>query len=152
MARLLAFFAALVALAPVAHAATDAGVPPTEVGAKELTLETGEVLQNPGERELHEALLSLDGRDRKFAILSLIAEPQTYLQVYLDADQRADVILEYQDGSIERHFQAVSPVLALEEVVPIFERYRRDDPTWQRCCEWQRVDPAEFQGAEEPAN
>ena len=96
----------------------------------ELTLESGRVIADPEEDDIQ---ASIGGEE--FAILGPDAD--TYIQC---AQQGDEYILEYQDGSPDRHYMAADGPIALDQVIAAFVKYLREDPTWQSDFRWERVD------------
>jgi hypothetical protein len=108
-----------------------------------LTLENGTVYENPDATEIESALRSLSwATDNSFAILE--QTDQTYMQTAREDDPNVDpqnpfCVLEYQDGSLDRHFHAVGAI-ALDRVIEAFVQYVRGDDTWRNAFEWERID------------
>lgn len=69
------------------------------------------------------------------AILS--SDEMAYIQAAGCADQ--GFALEYQEGSLDRHFAAQGPV-KLEAVVAAFLSYARGEDAWESAFSWQKVD------------
>jgi hypothetical protein len=98
----------------------------------ELTLESGRVVPDPTEDDIRS---SIGGEE--FAILG--DEPDTYIQCAEQPEPPYGYILEYQDGSTDRHYQAAGPV-TLDQVIAAFHKYLRRDSSWRSDFRWERKD------------
>jgi len=47
--------------------------------------------------------------------------------------------VEYQDGSLDRHYRGRTADLALGLVTDIFQKYARGDESWRGALEWEHV-------------
>lgn len=99
-----------------------------------LEFENGAVFENPSDGTIAETLAGLNGESNTFAILS--ASDLTYIQVAAGEDGTG--LLEYQEGSTERHFQAEA-FIPLAHVIQAFQMYNRDDMAWKRVCVWRKI-------------
>lgn len=99
----------------------------------EMTFESGRVIAKATENDIRSFL-----EGEEFAILS--AGPDTYLQCAEQNQPPYEYILEYQDGSLDRHYQAVDQPITLERVTDAFLKYLRRDPSWQSDFEWEKMD------------
>lgn len=106
-----------------------------------LVLENGMVYENPDATEIERALRSLSwATENSFAILE--KADLTYMQTAQEDDPNIDpqdpfYVLEYQDGSLERHFRAIGPI-SLDRVIEAFVQYARED-SWREALEWERM-------------
>jgi hypothetical protein len=82
-----------------------------------------------------EVLASLDGGRNVLATLE--RSGLTYLQA--EGSVRAGFVLEYQDGSLDRHFRSRDPALPLAQVTEIFQSYGRGEATWREGLAWETV-------------
>lgn len=98
-----------------------------------LELESGTVIDDPTEVEIRE---SIEGEG--FAILG--EDPLTYIQCATHAETLGEYILEYQDGSLERHFRAVDEPVTLDRVLSAFTRYLDKDASWKTDFQWELED------------
>jgi len=48
-------------------------------------------------------------------------------------------VLEYQDGSLDRHYRAARP-LPLQDVTRAFRSYLLGDGAWRSGYDWERLD------------
>jgi hypothetical protein len=101
-----------------------------------LELESGDVYEDVGEADIVEAIKG-DG----FAILG--DDPMTYIQCAPHPETPAEFVLEYQDGSLKRHFHAIDAPVTMDRVVGAFGKYLRKDPSWKRDFKWQKDEPME---------
>src|SRR5208283_3397013 len=106
-----------------------------------LSMENGTELKDPSPAEIDQALHTLNrSEDNSFAILE--QSDLTYLQVAQEDDADQDgprLVLEYQDGSIDRHYQAVADPLSLETVIEIFQAFAVGDEKWPGRVQWERM-------------
>ena len=100
----------------------------------ELTTESGRVVADVGEADVLAAIES-----EEFVILAM--NDLTYIQCAERKvpDPSYDYILEYQDGSVDRHFRATDKLVTLERVRDAFAKYLRGDPSWQVDFEWELI-------------
>lgn len=99
----------------------------------ELALESGRVMTDPTEADLRSAMA-----DEQFAILG--TEPDTYIQCAAIGDQPGHYILEYQDGSLDRHYQAGDGPITMDRVLSAFTKYLRRDASWLDDFRWEPLD------------
>jgi hypothetical protein len=99
----------------------------------ELTLESGRVIADATKNDI---LASIDGED--FAILGI--DPDTYIQCAEQKEAPYEYVLEYQDGSLDRHYQAVDGPITLDRVIVAFIKYLRRDSSWQSDFRWEKMD------------
>ena len=104
-----------------------------------LSMENGTELKDPSPAEIDQALRTLNrSEDNSFAILE--QADLTYLQVAQEDDPDQDaprLVLEYQDGSMDRHYQAVADSLSLMTVIEIFQAYAGGDEKWRSRVQWE---------------
>jgi hypothetical protein len=101
-----------------------------------LELGVGRTLDGPDAETIALSLAELDWEEDIFAKLS--RDERNYIQA--TGNHREHFIVEYQDGSEERFFQA-SEKVNIEAVKSAFVAYSRGDSSWQSSFRWQRVDP-----------
>jgi hypothetical protein len=99
----------------------------------ELTLESGRVIANATAEDI---LASIDGED--FAILA--ADPATYIQCAEQKEPPYEFALEYQDGSLDGHWQAVDGPITLHRVTAAFIKYLRRDSSWRSDFRWEKME------------
>jgi hypothetical protein len=99
----------------------------------QLELESGRVIAEATEEDI---LASIDGED--FAILS--ASANTYLQCAEQTEMPFGYVLEYQDGSLDKHFRAVDEPIWLDRILSAFLKYLRGDESWQSDFVWEKMD------------
>jgi hypothetical protein len=100
--------------------------------AMHLQLESGHAVDDVSEDDL---LLFLEGEE--FAVLS--ADATTYIQCAERKEPPYDYVLEYQDGSLNRHYQAIDRPIPLERALSAFIQYLNGDLSWQRDFRWQKM-------------
>ncbi len=98
-----------------------------------LTLENWRIIDNPTANEIGAALASLNTEGNSFAVLEVT--DGTYIQTALQSD--GDYIVEYQDGSPDRHYQAVCRDIA--RISAAFQAYAVDDEAWKSAFAWRRI-------------
>ena len=97
-----------------------------------LEFESGQLINSPTEADLSR----IDGEG--FAILS--QDPDTYMQCAAEPDRDGEYVLEYQDGSLDRHYHAVDGPITLQRVIAAFTKYLANDQSWLSDFEWERLD------------
>ena len=99
-----------------------------------LTTEGGLGGKNIGEQDIVEAFRN-DAKRGGFIILS-----HDNQMIYMQAagDEDGSYILEYQDGSLESHYQCPNE-LSKARVQEAFIKYFRNDATWRSDFDWQRI-------------
>jgi hypothetical protein len=98
----------------------------------DLELGSGRVVPNATEDDI---LGLVEGED--FVILSI--DSNTYIQC---AEQQAppyEYVLEYQAGSLDRHYLAADRPITLDRVISAFLKYLRGDESWQTDFEWEKM-------------
>lgn len=102
----------------------------------ELTLENGKTYENPDPGIIERALRTLDGESNSYAILSVKYE------IYMQAcGGPADgFVLEYREGSEERHYQTTRDDVPLDEIIKAFSLYARGDDGWRSQFDWKPLD------------
>lgn len=70
------------------------------------------------------------GRLRKYAILP----------AWSRASPNQGYILEYQDGSLSKHYRAVDSPIVLEQVIDAFSKYLRGDESWRSDFTWEKME------------
>jgi hypothetical protein len=98
-----------------------------------LELESGRTLEAVTEQDLDDSICQ-----EEFAILS--RNPSTYIQCAKHFDRAGQYILEYQDGSLQRHYRAGDPALGPDRVLAAFRSYLRGDDGWRSDFRWERVE------------
>jgi hypothetical protein len=98
----------------------------------DLQLESGRMICGVTADEL---LACIEGED--FAILS--ADPETYIQCAEQKESPYEYILEYQDGSVDKHYEASDGPITLRRVLSAFQKYLRSDPTWRSDFRWVKM-------------
>jgi hypothetical protein len=115
----------------------------------DLQLGSGRVIRRPTKEEI---LCHVEGEE--FTILSI--DPDSYIQCsqlnYLYGSpmlvhrrgaihyEKGHYDLEYQDGSLDTHFQAVDRPITMDRVQSAFLKYLRGDQTWRSDFCWQKMD------------
>jgi hypothetical protein len=98
-----------------------------------LELASGRILEMVSEDSLRASVVG-----EEFAILG--PNPDTYMQCARRKEPPYHYVLEYQDGSLDRHYHAVDGPIPLERVLAAFVKYLRRDPSWRFDFEWEKMD------------
>jgi hypothetical protein len=109
-----------------------------------MNLETsaGRSVANPSASQIAEELAALPGGADCYAILSL--DDLTYIQTAGRPPE--GFLLEYQDGSAERHYRSTERALPLSTVTNAFQLYARSDSSWRSVATWKQQDLSEPSG------
>ena len=99
----------------------------------ELTLESGRVIPDVTEDDI---LSVIEGED--FAILAI--DSSNYIQCAEQGEEPYEYVLEYQDGSLNCHYQAADGPITLDRVISAFLKYLRRDSSWQSDFRWERME------------
>ena len=92
-------------------------------------------VQSPSPEFLEKTVLALDVSGD--AYLVLIAPDGKFIQC--SGDQRVGFHLEYQDGGIEEHYQAVRGDLEADLIVLKLSQYAAGDSSWKSGIEWKKI-------------
>ena len=98
----------------------------------QLECESGLTVDSPIETDLSR----IEGEE--FAILS--KDDGTYIQCAEDTESPQEYVLEYQNGSLDEHYQAVDSRISLERVLDAFKKYLNNDDSWLNDFQWERMD------------
>jgi hypothetical protein len=96
-----------------------------------LILESGRKINEPTEQDIREAIYS-----EEFVILTSNAD--RYIQCSIQKEPPFLHSLEYQDGSIDKHFRADRPITP-EQTVSAFLKYFSGDSAWQTDFRWENI-------------
>src|SRR5688572_20060781 len=94
--------------------------------------ESGEVVEDATEADIRRMV-----EHEEFAILG---DGDAYIQCSRDGESHGAYVLEYQEGSLDRHYRAVDEPITLQRVVFAFIGYLGRDPSWTRSFKWEKVD------------
>jgi hypothetical protein len=67
----------------------------------------------------------------------LHAEDLTYIQCARSNEQECTYFLEYQDGSLERHYRVGDGLVPLDRVLDAFRKYLNGDQSWRFDFTWR---------------
>jgi len=98
-------------------------------------LEGDDPIDNPTREQVDQGLRGLEPSGRTFAILA--RDDYSYIQTAVEGD--GTFVLEFQDGSLDRHHRAARP-LPLEDVTRAFRSYLAGDGAWRSGYEWEPLD------------
>lgn len=97
-----------------------------------LTTENGMEIENPSQSDISRAIGSLNQGGNGFAILAI--EEEAFVQA---AGSIMDgFILEYRDGSWDRHFQT-SQAVSTNQVIQAMQQYAAGDESWRTSFSWE---------------
>ncbi len=82
------------------------------------------------------SLQSLNGDDDSFLILS--KDSMSYIQTCKIRD--GHYVLEYQEASLEEHYECTDEVLNLQKVSTAFSSYLKGTDEWKTSLTWQSLD------------
>ncbi|MGD1087598.1 MAG: J domain-containing protein [Verrucomicrobiota bacterium] len=94
-----------------------------------------EIIENPTVADIRAILSSIGGTQNYFAIIE--KDDLTYLQT--SNWKNLGYVLEYQDGSLQRHYQSTS-LLTSTHIQQAFEWYLRADNRWLSAFIWTKID------------
>lgn len=100
-----------------------------------LELGHGVIVEKPSAEVVTKALGNLSFPNNKFAVLQ--RRYFYFLQAHI-ADDDGHFVVEVQDGSLSRHYEAPWAVSA-DQAVDVFLSYLHDDERWRTALEWRRV-------------
>lgn len=92
------------------------------------------ISENPTEEQILTGLDSIDGDECNFAILS--SDDMTYVQTA--GDPAIGFVLEYQKGSLAKHYRVKNQELSLDEIKKAFIAYSKGDVSWIDTYEWEK--------------
>jgi len=98
-----------------------------------LELGSGKTLKDPSPDQIADALSALPGGDGSSAILSW--SPMVYIQCM--GSEREGFVLEYQEGSLDKHFIASDNHLSLAAVTRAFLSAANGDEGWRTQVAWE---------------
>jgi hypothetical protein len=99
----------------------------------ELTLESGLVIADATEADILDLIEA-----EEFAILCV--NPDTYIQCAEQKEPPYEYVLEYQDGALDRHYEAVDGPITLDRVIAAFLKYLRRDSSWRTDFQWEKME------------
>lgn len=99
----------------------------------ELTLESGKVISSATEADIRRSI-----EREEFSILAV--DRDTYMQCAKQSEPPYQYILEYQDGSLDHHYEAVDGPITLDQVLAAFIKYLRQDESWRDDFQWKKLD------------
>ncbi len=110
-----------------------------------LQLETssGRKIADPSASQVADELGALPNANDGFATLS--SGDETYVQTA--SSESAGFVLEYREGSADRHFKSTSKNLSIDAVTEVFQRYAAGDPSWKSRIVWSRMHANDAGGA-----
>jgi hypothetical protein len=101
-----------------------------------LEAEGQRAIADPQSSQIESAVSLLSLPDRNFLILS--RSQTSYIQAAIVSSNR--LVLEYCDGSAEKHFRSIRDDYSSGEVIAILEAYRRREDSWWNEHDWRRIE------------
>jgi hypothetical protein len=100
----------------------------------QLQVESGKLIKGVTAAQLRKAITG-----EKFAILGGGSRSGTYIQTAEQDEAPFRYILEYQDGSLSEHFEAVHQGIELDAIIAAFTKYLAGDASWRDDFTWKRM-------------
>lgn len=100
----------------------------------QLEVESGTLIKGVTAAQLRKAIPG-----EQFAILGGGPRSGTYIQTAQQDEAPFLYILEYQDGSLSEHFEAVHKGIELDAIVATFTKYLAGDAAWRDAFTWKRM-------------
>lgn len=97
-------------------------------------------IAEPDSRGIAQLILALRDDPEDYVILARKA--QEYVQTICKSNGR--FIMEYRDGSADRHFHTKRDDLECDEVIRAFQAYARGDKDWNTPFEWRLMTAEEL--------
>ncbi len=107
----------------------------TKVGDVTLNLSGESKIESPSEEVIAESIYSLVDDMDHFLILE--SSNMTYLQCIGDAQK--GYIVEYQEGSTDRHYSSGRNRLDADHTVRIFLNYAKGSDDWKNGISWEKI-------------
>jgi ribosomal protein S18 acetylase RimI-like enzyme len=85
---------------------------------------------------LRAVIPALAGQENPYAILSG-SDPMTFMQALWTPTGH---VVEYQEGSVGRHYRTVHRELSAEDVIAAFQSYASGESAWRTMFDYQRVE------------
>jgi hypothetical protein len=99
-----------------------------------------EIFKNVDHKKISVALLKLSSNScgkYSYIVIALDSDEQTYVQTAYHQDEN-NFTLEYQDGSVDKHFQSVSN-LNFNEILNALVGYSSTSNLWDQNIVWKRI-------------
>jgi len=90
---------------------------------------------DPTPQQIKAAIESITLEGERFIILDKEPSGMTHMQALLEDD--SSWTLEFQDGSLEEHFQAAG--LSRERVTEMFLAFTGGNEIWRSSVKWERI-------------
>jgi hypothetical protein len=104
-----------------------------------LILDSGWTIFDASEEDIRAAVPKA-----RYAILE--RAEMLYIQFHVNEQPPFDCILEYREGSANKHFEATDRRISRERVLRAFCKYLRGE-SWWTDFRWKQLDPATFEVA-----
>jgi hypothetical protein len=99
-----------------------------------LTINGKKKISNPSDDDILNALEALDTRSGE-AFIVLDSDDMTYMQTA--GDHNVGFELEYQEGTVKRHYRASRTDIRLDEIAQALCAYRDGRPDWKKQFDFE---------------
>ena len=111
--------------------------PGDDQGGQHFQLTLGaETMLDPSPVAIQKAVSAVEEQKEEFAILERGASGLRYVQCYGDSE---GFQLEYQDGSLQQHYEFAGGLTHKETVLRVFLGFFRGDGKWKQELPWRRM-------------
>lgn len=95
-----------------------------------------EIIKDPSEQDIRNMFEGFGENDMDdFIILS--KNNMNYIQSAIGEKEEEGFILEYQDGSLDKHYIATDRDLELNRIIEIFISYNSGEEKWKSELQWE---------------
>ncbi len=107
----------------------------------QLNINDDKYIESPSISEIQDSISELEMEE--FVILN--KSEDHYLQTY--CNDLNDYVLEYRDGSFEKHFGVMEKELSKTKIAEVFTLYLCNDKNWKEKYSWERIEfDEDFEG------
>ena len=103
-----------------------------------LSTQDDQVIHDPSPEQVSAVIEGLPPGGDSFVILADDADEMTFIQAM--GSPAEGFGLEYQEGSLDQHFECTSQDLTAEHVVLAFRSYLRGETAWKTAFTWERME------------
>lgn len=94
------------------------------------------IIKNPSDEDIRDAFSKLD---TKTGVDFIILGPTAMTYIQASGDRNVGFDLEYQEGTVDKHFRAKEKHITLKDVVNAFIAYRNGSTNWQDKFDFERI-------------
>jgi hypothetical protein len=95
------------------------------------------MINNVSEAEINEEFNKFGEENDDFVVLS--RNDMNYIQAALSDFEGEGIILEYQEGSLDKHFSATDKNISKEVILSVFLAYLKGDAAWKEKFDWEKT-------------